>query len=106
MIFQINGGLLELFVLSVCERADTYGYKLTQQITTKIPVSDSTLYPVLRRLGKEGMLETYDQPVDGRNRRYYKITDQGRLHLDQMRHEWMQDEQTINSIVFGGNNHD
>ena len=49
----------------------TYGYKITQDVRTAIEVSESTLYPVLRRLQKDGCLEVYDQEFGGRNRRYY-----------------------------------
>ena len=42
-----------------------------------IDISESTLYPVLRRLQKDGCLETYDMEYAGRNRRYYRITDAG-----------------------------
>ena len=50
--------------------------------------SESTLYPVLRRLQKDDCLETYDRAIDGRNRRYYKITEAGRIQLNLYRGEW------------------
>ncbi len=53
-----------------------------------IEISDSTLYPVLRRLQKEECLEVYDMAIDGRNRRYYKITEKGRVQLNLYRGEW------------------
>ena len=53
-----------------------------------IEVSESTLYPVLRRLQKDGCLEVYDRECGGRNRRYYRITDEGRKKLDDYRREW------------------
>ena len=55
-----------------------------------IEVSESTLYPVLRRLQKDGCLEVYDRQYDGRNRRYYKVTLAGREKLDMYRTEWTQ----------------
>ena len=51
-------------------------------------MSESTLYPVLRRLQKDDCLETYDRAIDGRNRRYYKITEAGRIQLNLYRGEW------------------
>ena len=75
MIFNTGAALLDAVVLSVVSRAKegTYGYKITQDVQAVISVSESTLYPVLRRLLKDGCLESYDQEFQGRNRRYYKI---------------------------------
>lgn len=66
----------------------TYGYKITQDVRQAIEISESTLYPVLRRLQKDDCLETYDRAIDGRNRRYYKITEAGRIQLNLYRGEW------------------
>ena len=74
MVYQIGSALLDACVLSVLASGDAYGYQLTQQIRSVIEVSESTLYPVLRRLQKDGALETYDEPFQGRNRRYYRLT--------------------------------
>lgn len=74
MLFSINSGLLEACVLSLLARGDEYGYKLTQEVKQVMEISESTLYPVLRRLLKNGWLTTYDEPFQGRNRRYYRIT--------------------------------
>ena len=52
-------GLLDAFVLRILSKGDTYGYKLTQEITGLMEVSESALYPVLRRLESQGCLETY-----------------------------------------------
>ena len=77
MTFQIGSVLLDACVLAILAKEDTYGYRLTQQIKETLGVSESTLYPVLRRLQKEELLETYDVAVMGRNRRYYRLTDEG-----------------------------
>ena len=81
MAFNTGAALLDALVLSTAEREPTYGYRITQQVRQIMMVSESTLYPVLRRLQKEGHLETYDQEFAGRNRRYYQITDAGRRQL-------------------------
>lgn len=88
MTFSIASPLLDGCVLSVLERGDAYGYSLTQQMKQVMDISESTLYPVLRRLQRDGCLSVYDQAYQGRNRRYYAITDQGRLSLDAYRSEW------------------
>lgn len=77
MAFITGSTLLDAIVLSVAAREGTYGYKITQDVRGVMEVSESTLYPVLRRLQKDGCLTTYDQAFAGRNRRYYKITPAG-----------------------------
>ena len=78
MTFQLGSALLDACVLATLNREDTYGYVLTQSVKAVVEISESTLYPVLRRLQKEGWLTTYDQPYSGRLRRYYAITDAAR----------------------------
>jgi PadR family transcriptional regulator PadR len=80
-MFQLGSALLDGCVLAVLSGSDAYGYSLTQSIKQTIDVSESTLYPVLRRLQKDGLLETYDQPHNGRNRRYYRLTAAGAARL-------------------------
>lgn len=91
MVFNTGAALLDAIVLAVVSRKmeGTYGYKITQDVRGAIEVSESTLYPVLRRLQKEDCLETYDLAIDGRNRRYYRITEKGRLQLNLYRSEWV-----------------
>ena len=83
MSFPISAALLDAIVLSVVaqEPEGTYGYKITQQVTHTLELSESTLYPVLRRLQKDQLLTVYDAPFNGRNRRYYQITSAGRAQL-------------------------
>ena len=102
MSFPISAALLDAIVLSVVSREGTYGYKITQDIRKVCDGSDSTLYPVLRRLLKAGALETYDQAVDGRMRRYYKITPIGRMQLMQYLSDWADYRDKIESVFFGG----
>ena len=81
MVFNTGAALLDAIVLAVVSReaAGTYGYRITQDVRGVLEVSESTLYPVLRRLLKEDCLEVYDLAIDGRNRRYYRITEKGRI---------------------------
>ena len=69
--------LLDACVLAVLEKEDAYGYSLTQRMKEVVELSESTLYPVLRRLQQSGCLTVYDKPFQGRNRRYYAITRRG-----------------------------
>ena len=88
MAFQITASLLDACVLSILSQNDTYGYELTQNIRENLQVSESTLYPVLRRLQGSEYLRTYDLPHQGRNRRYYAITENGKNQLGEYRNDW------------------
>ena len=104
MIFNTGAALLDAIVLSVVSKEidGTYGYKITQDVRSALDVSESTLYPVLRRLLKDNCLETCDQEYQGRNRRYYKITPQGQVQLQMYRQEWTIYVQKINRIIEEG----
>ena len=82
MAFAMSPQLLDGCVLAVLSRGDAYGYILTQQMKARLDISESALYPVLRRLQRDGLLSVYDRPYQGRNRRYYAITPVGRTQLD------------------------
>ena len=101
MVFNTGAALLDVIVLAVVSRdtEGTYGYKITQDVREAIDISESTLYPVLRRLQKEACLETYDVAIDGRNRRYYRITESGRVQLNLYRGEWGVYAGKISSIL-------
>jgi len=88
MAIQVTGILLEGCVLSLLSQEDAYAYNLTQQVKDALQVSESTLYPVMRRLQTAGCLTTYDIPHSGRNRRYYQITEAGRLRLIECTSKW------------------
>ncbi len=101
MLFQLNAPLLDGCVLAVLEKEDAYGYSLTQHIRRQVDVSESTLYPVLRRLQKDGRLTVYDQQFQGRNRRYYAITPAGRELLDECRRDWGDYTRRVDNILSG-----
>jgi len=105
MVFNTGSALLDAIVLAVVskEPEGTYGYKITQDVRRAFEISESTLYPVLRRLQKEECLQVYDQEYAGRNRRYYKITDKGMAQLRLYREEWICYSKKINSIFEGVN---
>ena len=104
MTFPISAALLDTLVLAVVAREDTYGYRITQDIRTAVDVSESTLYPVLRRLQKEENLETYDREFQGRNRRYYRVTQKGRAALELYREEWKLHRKKIEDIILSRDN--
>ena len=104
MVFNTGAALLDAIVLAVVSRdeAGTYGYKITQDVRQVIDISESTLYPVLRRLQKEECLIAYDKEYGGRNRRYYQITSKGSAQLELYRSEWSIYASKISTIFAGG----
>lgn len=103
MVFNTGAALLDAIVLAVVslDAGGTYGYKITQDVRQVIDISESTLYPVLRRLLKDGCLEVYDMEFGGRNRRYYKITQAGTAQLNLYRSEWKSYAEKISKIFNG-----
>jgi PadR family transcriptional regulator PadR len=99
--FPISAALLDACVLALLDHKDSYGYEMTQGLQEGLRVSESTLYPVLRRLQSAGHLRTYDQPYQGRNRRYYSITDAGLAQLAQYREDWGAFKVQVDSLLEG-----
>jgi PadR family transcriptional regulator PadR len=104
MVFNTGAALLDAIVLAVVSKEEegTYGYKITQDVRTVLEISESTLYPVLRRLMKEECLSVYDMEYGGRNRRYYKITEKGYAQLRLYRVEWRNYSQKITGLFEEG----
>ncbi len=103
LVFNTGSALLDAIVLAVVAKDSdgTYGYRITQDVRSVIELSESTLYPVLRRLLKDECLETYDKQINGRNRRYYKITERGGAQLALYRSEWLKYSSRVTSIFMG-----
>lgn len=102
MVFQLGSSLLDACVLATLHKEDTYGYRLTQEVKRVMDISESTLYPFLRRLMKEGYLETYDQQHMGRNRRYYRLTEAGKEKYREYVKEWDEFSDKVSDILKGG----
>ncbi len=104
MVFNTGAALLDAIVLAVVskEPSGTYGYKITQDVRQVIELSESTLYPVLRRLQKDECMIVYDKECAGRNRRYYQITDKGTAQLMMYVNEWRLYSGKISGILGGG----
>ncbi len=85
---QLRRGILDACVLAVLERGESYGYKLVSDISTFIEITESTLYPILKRLEAQNMLTVRKAEYNGRLRKYYSITDSGRARIDELLGEW------------------
>lgn len=74
---QLRKGLLEFCVLAALREKDSYGYQIIRDISEYIDISESTLYPILRRLEADSKVESYNTEFNNRIRKYYKMTDVG-----------------------------
>lgn len=91
-----------LFYRWLQDREGTYGYKITQKSGRRLKYPNPPLYPVLRRLQKDECLEAYDMECAGRNRRYYKVTEKGRIQLALYKSEWKKYSAKISEVFEGG----
>ena len=85
---QMKRGMVEVCILSLLTREDSYGYQLIKDVEPIMTLSESTLYPVLRRLEGAGCLRVYSVEHNSRLRKYYAITDEGRKRIADFMEEW------------------
>ncbi len=86
---QFKKGLLELCVMALIHHKDCYGYELVEEISKKVEVVEGTIYPLLRRLTKEGYFETYlQESSEGPPRKYYKMNPVGKKAYQKLKTEW------------------
>ena len=90
MDIQIKRGLLDVCVLAAIKDEDSYGYQIIKDIRPYIEISESTLYPILRRLETAEMLTVNSVEHNGRLRKYYHITQNGLDRLNAFRDEWQE----------------
>lgn len=88
MDIQLRRGILEVCVLTVLRRGDSYGYQLVKDVGEMIEITESTLYPILKRLESGGLLTVYSVEHNGRLRRYYRITEAGIQRIEAFIEEW------------------
>lgn len=102
MDIQLKKGILDLCVLYAISNGESYGYKIISDLRGIIEISESTLYPILKRLEAGEYLTTRTVEHNGRLRRYYKITDLGLQKFSSGKNDLLE----INFIykkLFGGN---
>ena len=92
--------MLNLCVLVLLDKQDRYGYELVQKISNQISISEGSVYPLLRRLTKEGYFTTYlQESTEGPPRKYYKLTDTGRTYLHEQLDEWRNFTDGVNTLI-------
>ncbi len=99
MDIQIKRGLLDICVLAAIKFKDSYGYQIIKDIKPYIQISESTLYPILRRLEEGKLLSVYSVEHNGRLRKYYRITKKGLQRLADFTDEWKEVMQVYSFIV-------
>ncbi|MBQ1962262.1 MAG: PadR family transcriptional regulator [Clostridia bacterium] len=88
MDIQLKRGLLDVCVLAAIKNEDSYGYKIIKDMKPYVEISESTLYPILRRLESAKMLTVRSAEHNGRLRKYYRITDAGMKRIEEFKDEW------------------
>lgn len=88
MDIQLKRGLLEICVLTVLEREDSYGYQIIKDVSPTIEISESTLYPILKRLETSGCVSVYTVEHNSRLRKYYRLSEAGRQKIKDFLEEW------------------
>lgn len=90
MDIQLKKTLLEFCVLSALQKSDSYGYQIIKDISSCVEISESTLYPILKRLESNFYVETYSVEHNSRLRKYYKITTAGKERIKEFLDDWQQ----------------
>lgn len=101
MRYPLSPPLLEMLILSIIAREDSYGYQISRHLKSVSSLKDSALYPVLKRLSENGYVRVYDQQYQGRNRKYYQITDFGREYFSMLRRDWQDYIGEIRAVMDG-----
>ena len=104
-ITQLRKGLLEFLALNILNQGETYGYEIVQKLKQLegMDITESTVYPILARLRKDGFAQARSQPSPGGPpRRYFKLTAKGKSRLVYMNQYWDSLNKSINKIQKGG----
>lgn len=84
---QLRKGLLEFCVLAALEKKDSYGYQIIKDVSPYVDISESTLYPILRRMEEAENVTSYTEEYNNRLRKYFHLSDKGQEYLNSFRHE-------------------
>lgn len=99
------GGSTPLLLLSLLINQDCYGYEIIKLLEERsdntFSFKEGTLYPVLHKLENEGYIRSYYRKKDGRQRRYYTITDRGIKQLAEEKEQWKRFSFAVNKVIGG-----
>ncbi len=102
MDMQLKRGLLDVCVLAAIQHEDSYGYQIIKDMHPFVEISESTLYPILRRLEAAHLLDVYTREYNGRLRKYYHITEAGQARLATFAEEWREIISIYQFVTRGG----
>lgn len=101
---QLKRGTLELCVLSLLSRNDCYGYELVNRISECMQITEGTIYPLMKRLKDNGVIDSYIvESQEGPPRKYYRITEEGRAEKAKLSEEWFEFVDSVNALLKGDN---
>jgi PadR family transcriptional regulator PadR len=97
---QLKKGVLELCVLALLSTGDAYGYEIANRLAKGIGMGEGTIYPLMRRMQADGLVETYlvESPT-GPPRKYYRLSASGRTSLADQGAEWRSFSRAVDAIV-------
>jgi len=99
---QLKKGVLELCVLELLSQGDSYAYEIASKLADAIGMGEGTVYPLMRRLSTDGLVETYlVESSTGPSRKYYRLTRTGRTALADQREAWRSFTAAVDGIVGG-----
>ena len=99
---QLKKGVLELCVLELLAQGDSYAYEIASKLAEAIGMGEGTVYPLMRRLSSDGLVETYMvESTTGPSRKYYRLTRTGRVTLGEQRESWRSFTKAVDGIVGG-----
>jgi len=99
---QLKKGVLELCVLALLSRGDAYGYEIAGRLAKGIEMGEGTIYPLMRRMQADGLVETYlVESSAGPSRKYYKLTAVGHASFAAQKTEWSAFSTAVNEILGG-----
>ena len=97
---QFKKGVLDLCVLTILKKGDSYGYDVADTLSRKIQMSDGTVYPILRKLASDGLVSTYlKESQNGPPRKYYHLTEEGDKKLQADKKEWDEFTEAVKGIL-------
>ena len=97
---QLKKGVLALCVLPQHQRGDSYAYEIASRMAEAVDMGEGTVYPLMRRMQSDGLVETYMvESASGPSRKYYRLTDAGRTSLASQKTEWDAFVRAVNGIL-------
>jgi len=97
---QLKKGVLELCVLALLSRGDSYAYEIASKLGNGVGMGEGTIYPLMRRMQNDGWVSTYlQESANGPSRKYYKLTAAGQKAYQSQRAEWEHFEASVKQIL-------